>query len=65
MTNIRSPKYAAGHPNRPHDCEEVMELAFQDLINSAVASGWREAEVAIAIADLAEEHVIALARKGE
>ena len=35
-----------------------MDIAFQDLANRAVAAGWSEREVAAALVDLADNHML-------
>jgi hypothetical protein len=38
-----------------------MEAAMHNIISAAVKLGWLESEVTMALADAAEDHVIALA----
>ena len=41
-------------------CEEELEAAFQELIWKAVQAGWDEGEACVAIASLADHHVLAM-----
>lgn len=63
MSNIRPPKHSPDHPDRPLDCEEAMSSAFRTLVEQAMAAGWREAEITISLADIAEEYVLAVAAR--
>lgn len=63
MEKIPPPKHAGDYPDRPLDCEEAMALAFRILVRRALVAGWTEIEVALALADVADDHVLALARK--
>jgi hypothetical protein len=44
-------------------CEQAMEVAFARLLSDAVVAGWGEIEVAMILADLADDHVLRLARR--
>jgi hypothetical protein len=49
------------HPeDRLLSCEEAIEAEFQELVFRAVRAGWDEAEVCVAIASLADHHVLAM-----
>jgi hypothetical protein len=61
MEHIPSPKTPAVHPDRFLNCQEAMADAFCQLAEQAVAAGWREDEVAGALVDLADCHMLALA----
>ncbi len=45
------------------DCRQTLAAAFKALSEEAVKSGWSEGEVALALAELAEEHVAAVGAK--
>ncbi|MDM9622606.1 hypothetical protein A6U87_24435 [Rhizobium sp. AC44/96] len=63
MTNIRSPRYTAADTGRSRECENVCASAITDVVRRAVAAGWREEEIALHLADAAENYVIYLATK--
>ncbi|MBB3310823.1 hypothetical protein FHT78_002567 [Rhizobium sp. BK196] len=49
--------------NNGQDCRQTLAAAFKALSDEAVKAGWPEGEVALALADLAEEHVAAIGAK--
>lgn len=63
MTDIRSPTYSADDIRRAAHCRKVFNEALSNLLRSAVAAGWREEEVALQIADLADDHIMDLASR--
>ncbi|MEK1894828.1 MAG: hypothetical protein AAAB20_16395 [Rhizobium sp.] len=63
MTNIRSPKYSAEDMGRSRECEAVCNVAVTDVVRRAVAAGWREEEIALHLADAADNYVMYLATK--
>ncbi|KQV83697.1 hypothetical protein [Rhizobium sp. Root1220] len=63
MTNISSPNYSAEDMGRSRECEAVCNAAINDVVRRAVAAGWREEEIALHLADAAENYVIYLATK--
>ena len=48
---------------RSLDCEQAMEVAFARLLSDAVVAGWGEIEIAMILADLADDHVLRLAKR--
>ncbi|RUM05562.1 hypothetical protein [Rhizobium chutanense] len=44
-------------------CRQALSSAFQALSDEAVKAGWSEGDVALALAELAEERVIELTAK--
>ncbi|OWV67964.1 hypothetical protein ATY76_13670 [Rhizobium sp. R339] len=44
-------------------CRQALASAFQALSDEAVKAGWPEGEVALALAELAEEQVIEITAK--
>lgn len=44
-------------------CRQALASAFQALSDEAVKDGWPEGEVALALAELAEERVLEIAAK--
>lgn len=63
MNNLISPPESDEDLNRTLDCEQAMEIAFAKLLSDAVVAGWREMEVAVILADIADDHVLRLAKK--
>ncbi|MDX3927051.1 MAG: hypothetical protein QHC90_14750 [Shinella sp.] len=60
MTDIQSPKAEITDPDRLQECEGALAIAFHELVSRAVAAGWREGEVATALAIIAENHIVSL-----
>lgn len=55
-----------GH-NRPEQisrCRTEVEIAMMEMLNNLQAKGWTRAELALALADAAEDYVMLMARKG-
>lgn len=46
-------------------CEEAIEAEFQALIWKAIKAGWDEGEACVAIASLADHHILALMANDE
>jgi hypothetical protein len=61
MEHIPGPKTLGYHPDRFLNCQEAIADAFRQLAERAVAAGWGEDEVAGALVDLADCHMLALA----
>jgi hypothetical protein len=49
---ISAPNFADSDPRRIRDCQRAMLRDLNDLIDRAVASGWKRGEVLVAIDDL-------------
>jgi hypothetical protein len=60
MEHVRAPLRANAHNDRSKDCSEAISVAFYQVVSSAVLAGWHEHEVAIALADIAEDFVVEL-----
>jgi len=45
------------------DCRQTLAAAFKALSDEAVKAGWPEGEVALALVELAEEHVAEVGAK--
>lgn len=45
--------------DRHIECQEALEAAFRELVDHAVLSGWTEAEVLVALIELADNHMLA------
>lgn len=63
MTQFTAPQYHAGQGQRTQECAALCESAVADIVRAAVAVGWREQEVALHLADAADEYVMYLAAK--
>ncbi len=59
MDKITGPRETTGE-DRFARCEEVLEEAFQRLVWDALAAGWDEGEACVAIASLADHHILAM-----
>jgi hypothetical protein len=60
ITDIFGPRSQTDHPDRFLNCQEAIEAAFASLAERAVAAGWGEAEVAAALVDVADCHMLSL-----
>ncbi|MBX4928458.1 hypothetical protein [Rhizobium binae] len=49
--------------NQNLSCKQTLVGAFQALFDEAVKAGWPEGDVALALAELAEERVVELTAK--
>lgn len=58
---VQPPKFLPNDPRRIRETREAFQAALRDLVVQAVGSGWREAEVAMALADAADDYVMFLA----
>lgn len=62
---ITPPTIQTDHPDRHIACQEAIETAFLSLADQAQDAGWREAEVAAALVDLADNHLLAIEANGD
>ena len=51
---------SASHRDLWTRCEQELEAEFQALVWKAVAAGWDEGEACVAIASLADHHILAM-----
>lgn len=65
MSTISRPVVSADHPDRYANCQESLREVFQSVLDRAVAAGWGEPEVASAIVELAENHLLTTASRTE
>jgi hypothetical protein len=65
MSEIPMPTVPADDPDRFLKCQDAVHIAFQELAERAVASGWGKREVASALVDVADNHMLMLAANGE
>lgn len=61
MSEIHEPSLKFGTVERQQKCQAEMEVAIQDLIAQAMELGWQDIEIAMALADAADELVVRLA----
>jgi hypothetical protein len=57
---ITGPKSDERTPDRFLQCEDALEAEFQALVWKAVKAGWDEGEAAVAIASLADHHILSM-----
>lgn len=62
---IAPPETGPDHADRHLACQEAIEPGFQALVEQAVESDWSSGEVAEALVELADNHMLALAAKAE
>lgn len=62
---VAPPETSPDHPDRHLSCQEAIEPAFQAMAEMAKQSGWSIMEVAAALVDLADNHILALAANAE
>ena len=63
--SISSPPRPPGHPDRFLDAQEALEDSVLDLVEMAVAAGWREKEAVAAIVSIAEHRMLAIGKNEE
>ncbi len=61
--DIQSPQHANSRPERPLNCRTEVEAAMFEMVKRLQQHGWEPAEVALALADAAEDYVMLLASK--
>ena len=65
MSSIPGPKVRKDNPDRHVFCEEAIEEAFQNVAILAEAAGWDGDEVATALVNLADHHIMTRAANVE
>lgn len=63
MNKFRPPSYRIFEQERARECQTVCRSVYSKLIAEAVALGWREQEVALELADAADDYVFYLSPK--
>lgn len=63
MNTIAPPTFSVGHADRLLECVSISSTMIADLIKQSVLAGWREQEVALALADATDDYVVYLAQK--
>ena len=62
---IPGPRRISDISDRPLECEEALERAFQDLVERAERAGWDTIEITLALQSLADHHMLAKAANVE
>ena len=62
MTKMRPPQFSIDRIERSEECEAVCVAAVAYFIRCAVDAGWREEEIALSLADAADDFVLQLAQ---
>lgn len=57
---IRGPRSDEHNEDRFLLCEQELEAALQELVWKAIQAGWDEGEACVAIASLADHHLLAM-----
>lgn len=65
QSEITLPESEKNPPDRRLSCQEAIEPAFQAVAEMARRSGWSTDEVATALVDLADNHILALTANTE
>ncbi len=58
--HIRGPRSDERNEDRFLLCEQELEAAFQAMIWKAIQAAWDEGEACVAIASLADHHILAM-----
>ena len=64
-SEVAPPETDQDHPDRHLSCQEAIEPAFQAVAEMAEKSGWSATEIAAALVELADNHMLALAANAE
>lgn len=65
MSDVVSPRYEVDQVERSSECTKVCQSSLRHLVLALVNAGWREQEVALHLADAAEDYVMHLAAKSK
>jgi hypothetical protein len=63
MSMFQAPKYNVEEMERLRECKAVCRRAYSRMVADAVALGWREQEIALELADVADDYIVYLAAK--
>jgi hypothetical protein len=61
--DIRATQHTNGGSKRPVNCRTEVEAAMFEMVKRLQQHGWEPAEVALALADAADDYVMLLASK--
>lgn len=62
---IKGPKQRARYADLPLDCQMALEAEFQDLAERGEKAGWSRSDVAEALLELAQNHILAMRERGK
>ncbi|MBX5253293.1 hypothetical protein HJC03_23275 [Rhizobium sp. NLR4b] len=65
MSYISGPTLPEGDPDRFIKCQYELQFVFSEMVDAAVAAGWKPEEVLTAIIELADNHALMLAENAE
>jgi DNA-binding GntR family transcriptional regulator len=65
MIDIQPPPVEQTDPDRYSWCQFALHSAFAEMAKRAVTAGWNEREVAAALVDLADQHMLGLVTMNE
>jgi hypothetical protein len=65
MTEIKPPTVPEKDPDRFIRCQDALHVEFQDLVDRAVAAGWRPEEVLVSLIELADNHALRMEANAE
>ena len=65
MSDIPPPPTSREVVDRHIDCQDALYETFREIIRAATSAGWEEQEVAVALANLSDNHVLSLQANGE
>lgn len=60
MHDITRPFVSDDDPDRHLRCQDALQAAFRNLVGTATEAGWSEREILLAIAELADNHLLSL-----
>lgn len=63
--HIEPPHIDHGNVERFMSCQDALQLSFRSLALSAVDAGWSPGEVAAALVELADNHLLTLIATGQ
>lgn len=64
MGDLQQEEDVNGVPNTLPNCRATVETAMRSMIKRLKKRGWSDAELALALADAAEDYIMELATKG-
>lgn len=65
MSNIPPPNVPEDDPDRFIRCQNALHVEFQDLVDRAVAAGWRPEEVLVSLIELADNQALMMEANAE
>ena len=65
MAYIPPPTLPPGDPDRHLKCQEALDVALQEVAQAAIKAGWDQEEVATAIVEVADAHVLMMTENAD